>query len=149
MGSLHRTLHRAEHNIEDDHLQAFFLMMLMVSNSRQECRCYNPFDGSIQSQIGDPSRNCDTKGVCFVSCDSTCSDKHPADSLFAGRGRCVSSTACSLDGGFVLDRPKVIVLGGLEVNCKENSICEQENIITFLEEKNTVNCKDSKCLQQV
>ena len=98
--------------------------------------------------LGDPSKNCDTKGVCFVPCDSDCPDKQRAYDLFAGTGKCVSNKACRLDGGFVPDRPAVHVVGGLDQNCKEGSVCEQDNIVTFVEQ-NIQNCAESNCQQQV
>ena len=126
---------------------SILLLFLMISNSRQECRCYNPFEGTNQPFLGNPSKNCDTKGVCFVPCDSTCKDQKAAVTLFAGPSKCVSNQACSLDGGYVSDRPEVVVVGGLEQNCAEHSTCEQENIVTFIK-KSTQNCGDSNCLQE-
>ena len=139
------TVHH-EH-IKDDLLKTLYPAAVPYDlHSRQECRCYNPFKESVQSFLGDPSKNCDTKGVCFVPCDSTCEDKEKAVALFAGPSKCVSNQACSLDGGFVADRPQVVVVGGIEQDCAEGSLCEQENIVTFVK-KSTQNCKDSNCLQ--
>ena len=113
-------------------------------NTMEECRCSNPYDGTIQSFIGNPSKNCDTKGVCFVPCNSPCPDTMPATIKFiGGKDKCQSNMACSLAGGFVPDRPAVIVKG-LELNCKDGSTCEMNNIVTFVE-KNTPNCQTSNC----
>ena len=88
-------------------------MLLTTTTSMQDCGCYNPYDGAIQSFLGDPSKNCDTKGVCFVPCNSSCPDTMPATIKFmGGKGKCQSNMACSLPGGLVPDRPAVFVKGG-------------------------------------
>ena len=126
---------------------SLLLLALTISSSTQSpCKCNNPWQGSVQAFLGDPSKNCDTRGVCYVLCDSDCSDIRAAVGLFAGQGKCVSSKACRLDGGFVPDRPVVIVVGGLSQNCKRGSKCEQENIVNYIKE-NIQNCQGSNCDQ--
>eukprot|EP00092_Neocalanus_flemingeri_P105616 GFUD01135407.1.p1 GENE.GFUD01135407.1~~GFUD01135407.1.p1 ORF type:complete len:155 (-),score=36.04 GFUD01135407.1:78-542(-) len=129
---------------------SLLVLCLRISLSSQTpCRCYNPYEDSLQDFLGDPSRNCDSTGVCFVPCDSDCPDRQPAPAhLFTGRGRCVAGSACRLDGGFVPDRPDIVVVGGLDQNCKEGSKCEQENIFNYVKE-NIQNCEGSDCLQEV
>ena len=113
-------------------------VIIIIANfqpSSSSCRCYNPFQDLAQSFLGDPTQNCNAKGACFVPCDASCSDTVPSKSKYAGRGKCISSAACKLDGGFVPERPDVFV-AGLEQNCEEGSECDQDNKVNFVETKN-------------
>eukprot|EP00092_Neocalanus_flemingeri_P035689 GFUD01038856.1.p1 GENE.GFUD01038856.1~~GFUD01038856.1.p1 ORF type:complete len:142 (-),score=23.05 GFUD01038856.1:261-686(-) len=122
-------------------------LLLLPQPTTPVCQCSNPYEGSLQSQIGDPITNCRSTGVCFVPCVSTCMDVFPATG-FGGAGKCKSGIACNLKGGTTTLKPIIVDLmgQGVEQDCT-GSLCKQTNLITIIE-KNIQNCGYSSCVQE-
>ena len=120
-----------------------FILITMPIFTWQECRCFNPYEQSLQPQIGEPNRRCQTTGTCFVPCRSTCGDSHAATG-FGSRGKCASAEACGLPGGTTALESIRIDLGDKKIrqNCKDSK-CKQINNIN-IEVK--PNCGFSNCI---
>ena len=116
------------------------LVMLLntINSSPTACKCSNPFEGTVQPQIGVPDRVCRSTGVCFVPCGSGCRDESPSKGDF-GFGKCSSAMACDLPGGKKEEAK-------FKQECT-GSECHMTNVIN-LKITNTQNCLTSDCVQK-